>query len=99
MIIVAGSLRVRPESLHALKPHATAVITATRIEAGCKIYSFAEDLLDPGLIRIYEIWDSRVHLDAHGRASHMDPWRRAVAEAGGHDRDVRIYQASGGEPL
>lgn len=99
MIIVAGTLRVPPEKLQALRPHAQAVITATRAEAGCQVYSFAEDLLDPGLIRIFEIWGSREHLAAHARAPHMDPWRRGVAEAGAYDRDIRTYEASGGEPI
>ena len=99
MIIVAGTIRVPAEHLNRLRPHAEAVIAATRAEAGCRVYSFAEDLLDPGLIRIYEIWDSRQDLDAHGKAPHMQPWREALREYGATDRDIRVFQADGGEPL
>ncbi len=97
MIIVAGTLRVPPDRMAALRPAAEAVISATRAEPGCVVYSFAEDLLDPGLIRIYEIWNNREDLAAHGRAPHMSPWRQAVCEAGAYDRDIRTFEASGGE--
>jgi quinol monooxygenase YgiN len=99
MIIVAGTIRVPPENMEALRPYALRVIEATRAEAGCMAYSFAEDLVEPGLIRIYEIWESRAHLDAHGRAPHMDPWRAAVAANGVSGRDIRGFEAGPGEPL
>ena len=51
MIIVAGTFRVEPDKMDALRPHAQAVIAATRQEPGCIVYSFAEDLAEPGLIR------------------------------------------------
>jgi quinol monooxygenase YgiN len=97
MIIVAGSVRVPADKLEALRPHAEAIINATRREAGCVVYSFAEDLLDRGLIRIFEIWESRAHLDRHLRQPHMVPWRKALAELGGSGRDIKRYQAESGE--
>ncbi len=99
MIIVAGTIRVPPENLDSLRPHAAAVIQATRAEAGCVVYSFAEDLLDPGLIRIFEIWESREDLDRHGRAPHMEPWRAATKAHGVTGRDIRVYPAQSGEAI
>jgi len=46
-VIVAGSYRVSPESLPALRPHMLAVIQATRAEAGCIDYAYAEDVPSP----------------------------------------------------
>ena len=99
MIIVAGTIRVPPENIDALRPHARRVIEATRAEAGCIVYSFAEDLLEPGLIRIFEIWESREQLEAHGRAPHMNPWRAAVAANGVTGRDLKRFETGPGEPL
>ena len=99
MIIVAGTIRVPPENLDKLRPHAAAVIRATRAEAGCVVYSFAEDLLDPGLIRIFEIWESRADLDRHGMTPHMEPWRAAVQAHGVTGRDIQVYPAEPGEPI
>jgi quinol monooxygenase YgiN len=93
MIVVAGTYRVPVDKLDKLRPHAEAVIAATRAEKGCQVYSFAEDLLEPGLIRVFEIWESRAHLDAHLKAPHMDPWREAVAECRQYDRNIGIYTA------
>jgi quinol monooxygenase YgiN len=84
-----------PSCVRTLPP----VIEATRREAGCRVYSFAEDLLEPGLIRIFEIWESRADLDAHAKAAHMDPWRAAVGAAGATGRDIRVFSAEGGEPI
>jgi quinol monooxygenase YgiN len=99
LIIVAGTFRIDAGQLGALRPHAVAVIEATRAEAGCQVYSFAEDLTDPGLIRIFEIWDSREHLDAHGRAPHMQPWRAALVQLGARDRKLETFDTAGGTPL
>ncbi len=99
MIIVAGTVRAPPENMERLRPHARRVIQATRAERGCVVYSFAEDLLDPGLIRIFEIWETREDLDRHGRAEHMAPWRAAVADNGVVDRDIKVHAAGPGEPL
>jgi quinol monooxygenase YgiN len=99
MIIVAGTIRVPPENMDSLRPHARRVIEATRAEPGCQVYSFAEDLVDPGLVRIFEIWESREHLEAHGKAAHMAPWRDAVQAHGVTGRDIRVYAAEGGEPI
>jgi quinol monooxygenase YgiN len=99
MIIVAGTFRVEPDKMDALRPHAQAVIAATRQEPGCIVYSFAEDLAEPGLIRIYEEWRSRDDLNEHGRAPHMAPWRAALAEFGASGRDLKRIDAGEVTPL
>ena len=59
MIIVAGTARIPPDKLDRWRAAAETVIAATRAEAGCQVYCFAEDVLEPGLIRVFEIWESR----------------------------------------
>lgn len=99
MIIVAGTARIPTENMGAYNRMAATMIAATRAEAGCRTYSFAEDVLEPGLVRIFEIWESRAHLDAHLKAPHMGPWRQGLAEIGAYDRDIRTYESDGGAPL
>ena len=100
MIVVAGTVRVPADKVEALQPHSEAVISATRQEAGCITYSFAHDLLEPGLIRIFEIWETREHLDRHLHAPHMKPWRAALVELGASGREVKVYRVDGaGEPV
>ena len=99
MIIVAGTLRVPEDKIEALRPTAVATLAATRKEAGCLLYSYAFDVEDPGLVRIFERWESRAHLDAHLKQPHMVPWRAKLAEVGASDRDLKAYEANDGAPL
>jgi quinol monooxygenase YgiN len=99
MIVVAGTFHVPPENLAALKPHAETVVAASRTEAGCIVYSFADDLVEPGLIRVFEIWASREQLDAHLTQPHMKPWRAALVGLGGSGRDLRVYNSDDGVPV
>jgi quinol monooxygenase YgiN len=97
MILIAGTVRFPPESMPEARPAMERMITATRAEDGCLQYAFAEDVLDPGLIHISELWRDRAALDAHGATPHMAEWRAAGREIGIHGRDLRLYEV--GEPF
>jgi quinol monooxygenase YgiN len=99
MIIVAGTVRFPEDRFDTILAAAETIIGETRKEAGCIVYSFSRDLVDRGLLRIYEEWESRAHLDAHVKQPHMGPWRAAVAAAGATERNVKTYEASPGAPL
>jgi quinol monooxygenase YgiN len=99
MIIVAGTFRVPEERLAELMPVARATLAATRQEAGCVTYSYACDVEDRGLIRVYEEWESRAHLEAHFRQAHMGPWRAKLVEIGASGRSLKVYEAGEGEPV
>ena len=87
MILIAGTVRFPPENMPAARPVMERMITATRAEDGCVQYAFAEDVLDPGLIHISELWRDAAALDLHRSAAHMAAWRAAGAELGVHGRD------------
>jgi quinol monooxygenase YgiN len=91
-LIVAGTVRVPPENLEALRPAIRKMLTATRAEDGCGAYAFAEDLLEPGLIRIFELWRDQAALDAHFKTPHMAEWRATGAAAGLSDRHLALYE-------
>lgn len=99
MIIVAGTIRIPEDKIEALLPTATATVGATRKEAGCLLYSFAFDIEDRGLMRIFERWESRAHLDAHFKQPHMEPWRQKLAEIGASGRELMLYETGDGEQL
>ena len=99
MIIVAGTFRVPEGRIAELLPVAQATLAATRGEAGCITYSYAFDIEDRGLIRVYEEWESRPQLEVHFRQPHMGPWRAKLAEIGASGRSLKIYEANAGEPL
>jgi len=90
-VVVAGTFRVPPENFAALRPHLEAVIAATRAEDGCLTYSYARDVEDPGLVRVFEQWRDQAALDAHFQAPHMLTWQKVRVEHGFHDRRIRSY--------
>ncbi len=74
MILVTGHIRVPPQAVEALRPHIQALVEATRQEDGCILYAFAEDMNEPGVIRIVERWRDWPSLEAHGKAPHIATW-------------------------
>lgn len=92
MIVVEGTIRVR--DLAGAKPHMQAMIQASRAESGCIDYAYAEDLMDPGLIRVSERWESREALMRHLESEHIARWRACWPRIGITERSLRLYEAT-----
>lgn len=99
MIIVSGTLRLEPDALERLRDLAGETVAATRAEAGCIVYSFAEDLVEPGLLRIYEEWETMAALDAHGRTAHIARWREALGGVRVLGKSLKTVEAGATAPL
>ncbi|MGN6357660.1 MAG: putative quinol monooxygenase [Novosphingobium sp.] len=99
MILVTGKFRLPPDRLAEARAALRRVIEATRAEPGCLDYAYAEDLLEPGLIRVSEKWEGREALATHFEAAHMKQWQRERAEFGMTDRDMAAYTISAAEIL
>lgn len=98
-IVVVGQFRLPPERMAEARPVMARVMTATRAEAGCIEYNYAEDVLDPGLIRVSELWESRAQLAAHMGMAHMAQWVEERAELGLTGRQITVFEADAGSPL
>jgi quinol monooxygenase YgiN len=98
-LIIAGTMRVPTENLDALRPHMIAMMTATRLEDGCRAYGFTEDMAEPGLLHVFEIWRDQAALEAHFKVAHMAVWRAAAGELGVSDRRLFAYEVSDERPL
>jgi quinol monooxygenase YgiN len=98
-LIIAGTVRAPPENLEALRPHMVAMMAASNAEDGCRTYGYAEDVAEPGLIHIFEVWRDRAALEAHFKAPHMAAWRAAGAAHGLSDRKLVAYEVSDERPL
>jgi quinol monooxygenase YgiN len=70
------------------------MLAASRAEDGCLVYSYGEDVAEPGLIRVFEVWRDQAALDAHARSAHMATWRAAGAELGLADRRLTLYDVA-----
>ena len=99
MIAVLGSFRFPVAALEQARPLMRAVIEATLAEAGCRAYSYAEDIAEPGLFRVTELWDSREALAAHFATPHMKAWVEQRAELGFFDRNISVYELGAAEKV
>ena len=99
MIAVIGQFRMPPENMETARPLMRKVMEATRNEAGCTEYNYAEDVLDPGLIRVSEVWDSREQLTAHLATDHMRVWGEERIALGLSGRAITVYEVSGSATL
>ena len=98
-VIIAGTVRVPPENLERFRPHMQAMLDASRAEDGCLVYSYAIDVLDPGLVRVFEAWRDDAALQAHFQAPHMADWRAVWPEFGVSDRRLSLYEVASERPL
>ena len=99
MIAVLGSFRFPMESLEEARPLMRAVVAATLAESGCRAYSYAEDVAEPGLFRVTELWDDRAALSAHFETPHMKQWVEQRAALGFSDRRIALHELGPGEEL
>jgi len=95
MLIVAGEVRMTPESVAKVREQAATMVAETLKEDGCLEYGFAEDLLEPGRIRLFEKWRDQAALDAHFQTPHMAAFNAALAQVELQGVSVKIYEVSG----
>ncbi len=97
MLLIVGTVRLPANRLETARAIMAEMIEASRAEAGCLEYSYAEDVLDRGLIHITERWKNRTALDEHIKSAHLAEWRAAGPSIGIGERNLRLYEV--GEPL
>lgn len=96
MIVVIGQFRLAAEHMESARPLMAKVMLATRAEDGCVEYNYAEDVLDPGLIRVSEVWHSRAQLHAHLKTAHMVTWGEERIALGLSGRAITVFEADDG---
>ena len=95
MLLVIGTIRVAPEDVARVRPVMDELVAATRAEDGCIEYSCAEDLFEPGLLHVKEIWRDKAALDAHFTAPHIAKAGAAMASLNVQGRELRMCEVEG----
>jgi len=96
VLLIVGTLRLPHDKLAEARPAMLRMVSASRAEAGCEEYCYAEDVLEPGLIHVKELWRDQAALDKHFQSEHLTLWRASWASLGIGDRALRVYDV--GEP-
>jgi quinol monooxygenase YgiN len=92
MIILAVNLRVPREEQEALRPAMETIVKTSRQEPGCISYSYGFDLLEPDIIRVFEVYRDEDALKAHGASDHFLRWREISGKYLREER--RLYDAT-----
>ena len=99
MIVVIGEFRIALEHCGEALAAMNRVIAASRAEPGCLGYAYSEDVLEKGLFRVSESWESREALSAHFATGHMRAWQQERAGYGMSERRVVAYEVGAEEVL
>ncbi|MFT8523328.1 putative quinol monooxygenase [Gluconobacter oxydans] len=70
------------------------MVDVSRSEMGCIEYGYAEDVCEPGLIHVKEMWTDQDALDRQFSSAHIGEWRAAWPNLGNGDRGLRVYDAT-----
>ena len=92
MLLILGTVRLPPENMRAARPIMARMAAASRAEDGCVDYVYAEDVFEPGLIHVKELWTDQQALDRHFASVHLSAWRAAWPDLGIGDRKLSVYE-------
>jgi quinol monooxygenase YgiN len=98
MLLIVGTVRLPPERLSDARPIMKTMVESSRAEDGCAEYSYAEDVLDPGLIHVKETWRDQAALTRHFASDHIAKWRATWPALGVGDRSLRVYDVDEPRP-
>jgi quinol monooxygenase YgiN len=99
MLLIIGTIRLPAGLLDAARSSMASMVEASRAEAGCLEYSYADDVLDPGLIHVNELWIDRVALDEHFESAHIATWRARWPTLGIGERHLSLYEVGEPKPI
>jgi len=99
MLVIAGIVRIDPAKVDEAVPAAVEMMKETHKEPGCISYSFSNSLSEPGVIHIFEEWESQDALDAHFKAPHMAAFQGKMGGFGVKEMKVKKYEVSSVGPL
>jgi quinol monooxygenase YgiN len=99
MIILAGTVRIAAGQRHGALDMLRYMVEQTRAEPGCVAYSFAFDVVDDHLLRIFEVFQDEAALAAHRASAHMAKWREAWPGLGIGERNLMQYTVSGSQAI
>ncbi|MDH4145143.1 MAG: antibiotic biosynthesis monooxygenase [Acidimicrobiia bacterium] len=94
MLVIAGTFDIEPSDRDAFLEAAKAVMADTLKEEGCHAYNFAPDITNPGVVHLFERWESEDHLGPHMKSDHIKTFGRALKGLGIKGRSITMYEVA-----
>ncbi len=98
-VIVSGTLRAACGLGPEVRVAMALMMAASRAEDGCESYSYAQDIEDPTLVHVFEVWRDRAAFEAHRRAPHLREWRARWPQLGLGDARLEVVTVAAREPV
>ncbi len=80
MIIVHGTIPIRPDCREQALNLARRMADATREELGCISYDFYIGLSDPNTLMLFQEWENMESLMGHFQTEHMDEFLKQLPD-------------------
>ncbi len=94
-VILAGTVRFPLDKMDAARAMMMEMTRLSRAEDGCIEYVYSQDLIDPGLVHVFEVWRDEAALHAHHTAPHFETWKQLRSWIGMSDRRLFRYDVAG----
>jgi quinol monooxygenase YgiN len=100
-IIIGAEIRIDPADMPKIREFAAVMVdkTVTLEKDTCIAYSFAEDFNEPGLVRIFEVWQSDEALAEHFKTQHMADFQEGMKSITVKDVKATRYEVGDYGPL
>ena len=79
MVIVAGHIMVDPEQRESMVAGSMSIVEKARGTDGCLDFAMTADLLDPGRVNRFELWESQAAVKAFRKRAPRQQARRGIA--------------------
>lgn len=94
-VAVLGTLKFPPEQVPYILPHLKKLLEASRLHDGCIAYDAAVDCVEPGVIRVSEMWTDQMSLQRHIEHPDVPPWHIATRDCSLIDSEYLIFDVCG----
>jgi len=91
VVIIAGSIRIDPTARDELISTAIAVVRELRKQVGCTQVTLSSDLEDPGVLHLFQTWESQEALSAAIGSRHIDAVRDHEGRTGVREMALLKY--------
>lgn len=99
MIVIAGTIPVKPECREEAYKLASMLEEASRKEAGCLTYTFHANRNDPNTFFIFEEWESDEALAKHFQTEHMKQFMQQAPRLLAGAVNAKKYVVTSATPL
>lgn len=99
MILITGKISLDPARKDEASEAAVEMMQATRAEEGNVEYAFTWDLVEDGVMRVIEQWESQEALDRHFQEPHMATFTGRIGACGMTGMEVTKHEVSRSGPV